>query len=120
MVKLVETKLEGKVEAQLEEEQWWWLVVGGKMLQLVALEMLVVMVVENLVGKEGAELVVMEKMAEERVKWKEEGLQALPEEVKEVEQKGQRGMKEQGNQVFDWAGKNWEVMEGWRNWLCLG
>ena len=39
--------------------------------------MLVAMVVENLVVKEGAELVV------ERVIWKEEGLQALPEEEKE-------------------------------------
>jgi len=62
-------------------------------------------------------LVVVEKMVEERLIWKEEGLQALPEEVKEVELKGQREMKEQGNWVFDWAGKNWEVMEeGWRNW----
>lgn len=102
----METKLEGKVEAQLEEEQWWWQVVRGEMSQLVALEMLVVMAVENPVVKEGAELVVVEKMVEERVIWKEEGLQALPEEVKEVELKGQREMKEQGNWVFDWAGKN--------------
>ena len=32
--------------------------------------------------------------------WKEEGLMALPEEEKEVEQKGQKEMKEQGNWVF--------------------
>jgi len=39
-------------------------------------------------------------MVEETVIWKEEGLMALPEEEKEVEQKGQKEMKEQGNWVF--------------------
>lgn len=56
--------------------------------------MLVAMVVENLVVKEGAELVV------ERVIWKEEGLQALPEEEKEEKEVELKVMKEQGNWVF--------------------
>ena len=56
--------------------------------------MLVAMVVENLVVKEGAELVV------ERVIWKEEGLQALPEEEKEEKEVELKVMKEQWNWVF--------------------
>lgn len=39
-------------------------------------------------------------MVEERVIWKEEGLQALPEEEEEM-LKGQKEMKEQENWVFD-------------------
>lgn len=52
---------------------------------------------------------------------KEEGLQlqALFEEEKEVELKGQKEMQEQGNWMFDLAEENWEVMVVWKQWKNL-
>ncbi|KAJ1435448.1 putative paralemmin-3 [Sesbania bispinosa] len=97
------------------QEENWWMVALAHWLEVGEMAKLPERVVSLRIEAEGNQLmeVVGTNLEGKKGMGKEEGLQALPVEEKEVKLMGQKEMKGQGNWMFDWVEK-WEVMVGWK------